>query len=338
MANTLTYLPFYLKIFWNGNRQGGVVVKMAKLKLNNADIKTKKYRDKDDIIVWMMMLPSLFLLVVVSIYPFLWLMKYVFYNYNGFKAYYTGFRNFERLFHDEIFWSSVGQTFHYAFLKIVLVIPIALTLAVILNGKIKGKNIFRISYFIPTVISSAVYSLIWYFIYNPYNGVLNSMLSAISITTQKIDWLGNPKIAMISIAVVAVWGGFGNYMILFLSGLQSIPASIYESSKIDGCNSVQDFFYITIPMMGPILKVIMMLAITTALKDYESIMVLTGGGPVGKTNVMFLYVYNLMFGNENSGASLQVGYGAVVGLMSAFIIGLVTVAYLKLSKKLDDIY
>lgn len=297
----------------------------------------KKQKGNGDIAVWFMILPAVFLLVVVSIYPFTWIFKYMFYDYNGFKAYFIGLDNFRRLFSDRIFWESVLQTFYYAFLKLTMIIPISLILAVILNGKIRGKNIFRLTFFVPTVISAAVYSLIWYFIYNPYNGVLNSLLELFG-KTSKIDWLGNPALAMIAVAIVAVWGGFGNYMILFLSGLQSIPEEIYESSKIDGSNKIQDFFFITIPMMGPILKVILMLAITQSLKDYGSIMVLTGGGPVGKTNVMFLYVYKLMFGDENTAAALQVGYGAVVGLMAALIIGIITVLYLKLSKKLDDIY
>lgn len=286
----------------------------------------------------LMLFPSIFLLVVVSIYPFLWLIKYTAYDYNGFKAYYIGLDNFTRLFRDTRYWDSVLNTLQYAALKLLIVIPISVVSAVLLDQKVKGSKLFRIIFFIPTVISGAIYSLIFYFIYSPYNGLLNSVLNFFGITNAKIDWLGDPKLVMFSVVIVAAWGAFGNYMILFLAGLQSISQEVYESANIDGSNKIQDFFYITLPMMGPVLKVVLMLAITQALKDYEGIMVLTGGGPSGKTNVMFLYVYQLMFGNPNSGMEVQIGYGTVVSLMSALIIGIITIIYLRMSKKMDDVY
>jgi raffinose/stachyose/melibiose transport system permease protein len=300
--------------------------------------KIRKRYVQGDYSLFLMLVPAVFLLITISIYPFVWILKYTVYDYNGFVSYFVGLDNFERLFRDSIYWKSVLQTFYYASLKLIVVIPISLISAVLLNQKLKGTNFFRIIFFVPTVISGAIYSLIFYFIYSPYNGSLNAILNALGITSDKIDWIGNPKIAMISVVIVAAWGAFGNYMILILAGLQGVPQDVYESASIDGTNKVQDFFYITLPMMGPVLKVILMLAITQALKDYESIMVLTGGGPSGKTNVMFLYVYQLMFGDANSGMQVQVGYGTVVSLMSAFIIGLITFGYLKLSKKMDDVY
>ncbi len=300
--------------------------------------KIKKHYIKGNISLLLMMAPTVILLVVVSIYPFAWLLKYIRYDYNGFVTYFTGWDNVKRLFNDDIYWKSVINTFKYAGLKLIIVMPISIVSAVLLNQKLRGTNFFRIIFFIPTVISGAIYSLIFYFIYSPYNGPLNEFLNQVGITSQKIDWLGNPKLVLISVVIVAAWGAFGNYMILFLAGLQSISTEIYESSDLDGCNPIQTFFYITLPMMGPVLKVVLMLAITQALKDYEGIMVLTGGGPQGKTNVIFLYLYHLMFGDPNSGMQVQIGYGTVVSIMSALIIGLITLAYLKISKRLDDVY
>jgi raffinose/stachyose/melibiose transport system permease protein len=291
-----------------------------------------------DISVMLMMFPSILMLIVVSIYPFLWIFKYVAYEYNGFVAYFTGLDNFKRVFTDTQFWTSVVHTFEYAFLKLIFIIPLALVVAVVLNQKLRGSSLFRGIFFVPTVISAAVYSLIFYFIFASYNGVLNGMLKALKLINAPIDWLGSPKIAMMSVIIVAIWGGFGNYMILFLSGLASIPEDIYESSKIDGANAIQTFFRITLPMLGPMMKVILMLAITTALKDYEAILVLTGGGPNNRTQVMFSYIYQLSFGSDVSGTSVQIGYGAVLSIVAAIIIGIVTVIYLKGSQKLDDVY
>ena len=281
-----------------------------------------------------MMLPAVILLVVMSIYPFFWLFRYICYDYNGFNAYFTGARNFMRMLEDETFWRSVLHTFEYAGLKLLFVIPLSLLLAVLLNQKLTGSSIFRGIYFMPTVISSAIYSLIFGFIFAVYNGVLNASLQKMRLIQAPIDWLGDPSIVMLSIVIVAVWGGFGNYMIYFISGMSSIPEEIYESSRIDGANGVQTFFHITLPMLSPVLKVILMLAITTAFKDYQSILVLTDGGPNNRSHVMFSYIYKLIF---SSSTTPQIGYATMLSVVAALIIGIVTAIYMFVARKLDDV-
>lgn len=281
-----------------------------------------------------MMLPAVILLVVMSIYPFFWLFRYICYDYNGFNAYFTGARNFMRMLEDETFWRSVLHTFEYAGLKLLFVIPLSLLLAVLLNQKLTGSSIYRGIYFMPTVISSAIYSLIFGFIFAVYNGVLNASLQKMGLIQAPIDWLGDPSIVMLSIVIVAVWGGFGNYMIYFISGMSSIPEEIYESSRIDGANGVQTFFHITLPMLSPVLKVILMLALTTAFKDYQSILVLTDGGPNNRSHVMFSYIYKLIF---SSSTTPQIGYATMLSVVAALIIGIVTAIYMFVARKLDDV-
>ena len=300
--------------------------------------KLKRGWNNGDISKWFMLAPTIFFIIVLSIYPFIWICKYVFYDYNGFNAYYIGMRNFKRAFTDTIYWNSVLHTFEYAFLKLLFVLPLSLITAVLLQRKRAGSALFQGIYFLPTVISSAVYSLIWYFIFATYNGVINGYLQAANVISKPIDWLGSPKTAMISIVIVAIWGAFGNYMILLLSGLAGIPDDVYESAQIDGANGIQSFFKITLPMLGPVLKVVIMLAVTTAFKDYQSILVLTGGGPNNRTHVMFSYIYQLTFGTASSAGNLQIGYGSVLSIFSAVIVGIVTLIYLKISKKMDDVY
>lgn len=297
----------------------------------------KKNWDNGNIPMWIMLLPTIFFIVVISVYPFIWLMRYVFYDYNGFKAYFIGFNNFKRMFNDTIYWNSVLHTFEYAILKLLFVLPLSLVTAVLLQRKRFGSGLFQGIFFLPTIISSAVYSLIWYFIFATYNGVLNGYLQGAGIIKSPVDWLGSPKTAMIAVVIVAVWGAFGNYMILLLSGLAGISSDVYESAQIDGANGVQTFFKITLPMLGPVLKVVIMLAVTTAFKDYQSILVLTGGGPNNRTHVMFSYIFQMVFGTSNSAAQLQIGYGSVLSIMSALIVGIITLFYLKFSKKMDEI-
>ena len=121
-----------------------------------------------------------------------------------------------------------------------------------------------------------------------------------------------------------------------MTGMTSIPEDVYESASIDGANGVQTFFHITLPMLAPVIKVVLMLAITSAFKDYEAIMVLTNGGPGTRTNVMFLYIYKLIFGAD-AGTQAQIGYGALLSLVAAVIVGTVTIIYNLVSKKLDEV-
>lgn len=293
-----------------------------------------KARNRGDFAAFFMMLPALFLLITMSVYPFCWLFRYVCYDYNGFNAYFTGSRNFMRMLEDQTFWRSVAHTFEYAGLKLIIIIPLSLLMAVLLNQKLTGTGIFRGIFFMPTVISAAIYSLIFGFIFAVYNGVLNASLQKLGLLSSPIDWLGSASVVMISIVIVAVWGGFGNYMILFISGMTSVPDEIYESSKIDGANGVQTFFKITLPMLSPVLKVILMLAVTNAFKDYQSILVLTDGGPNNRSHVMFSYIYKLIF---SSSTTPQIGYATMLSIAAALIIGIVTAVYLYVARKLDDV-
>ncbi len=297
--------------------------------------KWEKANARGDIASFFMLFPSIFMLVIVSVYPFIWIFRYVCYDYNGMTSYYTGTHNFIRMLSDTKFWLSVGHTFEYAALKIVFIIPIALILAVLMNQKIKGSGLFRGIYFMPTIISTAISSLVFSFIFAAYNGVLNAVLRSIGVIGKNINWLGDKNTAMWSVLIVAVWGGFGNYMIYFISGMSSISDDVYESAKIDGANGIQTFSRITLPMLSPMLKVILMLAITSAFKDYESILVLTQGGPNNRTQVMFLYIYQLLFGTANT--TPQIGYATVLSLAASLIVGIVTAIYLFFARKLDDV-
>ena len=298
--------------------------------------KNHKMREGGGLSATLMLTPAIIFLCVCSIYPFLWIFRYICYNYNGFKATYTGARNFTRMLSDTVFWDSVAHTFEYAALKLIFIIPLALLMAVLLNQKLRGSSFFRGVFFMPTVISTAITGMIFTFIFATGNGILNAALVNLGFISKPIGWLTNPGVVMWSVIILAVWGGFGNYMLYFVTGMTGISEDVYESAKIDGANGVQTFFKITLPMLAPVLKVVLMLAITGAFKDYESIMVLTNGGPGNRSMVMFLYIYNLIFGSK-TGAMPQIGYGALLSLVSAVIVGIVTGVYMLVSKKLDDV-
>ncbi len=282
-------------------------------------------------------LPSLFLTLALGIYPIAWAMRYMFYDYKGYgQERFVGLDNFRQLFQDGQFWDSVVNTFVYAGGKLIITLPLSLVLAVLLNRGLRGRHFLRAVYFMPTVISSAVIAVVFFNIFNSYNGILNQYLVKWNIVDRSVDWLG-ADLAMLTTILVAVWGAVGNYMLLFIAGLQNIPEDVYESAALDGANKPQQFWFITLPMLGPVLQMVIMLAIINALKGYESIMVFTEGGPIGKTEVMFLYVYKLFFPIAGQGnlVEQQMGYGSAAGFVTALIVGTITLIYQLASKRLN---
>ncbi|MBE1442454.1 sugar ABC transporter permease [Paenibacillus sp. OAS669] len=288
---------------------------------------------------YVFIIPSLVLTLVLGIYPILWAFRFMFYDYQGYGVpNFIGIDNFTRVMKDDQFWQSVYNTFLYAAGKIVVTVPLSLILAVILNQALKGRQLLRAIYFMPTIISASVMSVVFGIVFNSYNGILNQYLMKLGIISKPIEWLG-PDHAMLTVIIIAIWGAVGNYMLLFIAGLQNIPDDLYEAASIDGANWVQKFWFITVPMLGPILQMIMMLVITVSLKGYENIMVLTEGGPFGKTEVMFLYVYKLFFPVSTTNANVQqIGYGSAVGFVTAVIVGIITLVYFAASRRLNKMY
>ena len=287
------------------------------------------------------LLPNLILFTACSLYPVIWTLKYVFFQYGGYgtgEPLFVGWENLARVFRDRVYWESVLHTFTYGFGKLILILPIAFFLALLLNQQKKGNGLTQSIIFLPTIMSSAVMGLVFYLLFNAYNGEINKYLMEAHIISQPINWLGKEH-AMKTLVITAVWGGVGNYMVYFIAGIQQVSTDVIESAKIDGAGRLQSIWYIILPMLGPILEIILMLAITSAFNDITNVMVLTEGGPNNATMVMSLYGYEYFFPISATQASVpQYGYGAAVSVVSALIAGVITVVYLKISRRLDDIY
>ena len=292
-------------------------------------------RVKENKTIYFMLLPGIFFLVVFSLYPILWILKYMFYDYDSYGTVrFIGLDNFITLFQDKQFFNALGNTFLYAIGKILVTLPLSFLFAYLLNLKFRGRSFFRSMLFLPTIISISVMSMVFYLIFNAYNGALNTFLMDIHLIKAPVNWFDAAH-SMITVLIIAVWGAIGNYMLYFLSGLQTILEDIYESADLDGATGWKKLWHITLPMMMPITQMVIMLAIIQAFKDYENIMVLTAGGPNGRTEVLYLYIYRLMFpmgGDAQASAVMQYGYGATVAFATAVLVGIVTVVYLRWSK------
>ena len=304
-------------------------------------MKKKKILDqiRREKVSYLMLLPNVIMFLVFTVYPILWALRYMLYDYKGYgEARFVGLDNFVRVFtRDPVFWDSVVNTFVYVGGKLIITLPIAFLIAVMVHKSFRRNAVVQSIIFTPTIMSSAVMALIFYLIFNTYNGSVNNILMSLGLINQNINWLG-VKYAMLTVVIIAAWGGIGNYMVYFIAGLTGISEDIYESARIDGGNETQLLFYITIPMLAPIIKMILMLALVISFMDMQSILVLTEGGPMNATNVMFLYIYQLFFPVTSGSTVLQeFGYGAAVSIVAALIVGGVTLLYLFLARRLDKI-
>ena len=282
-------------------------------------------------VTYAMLVPNFILFLLFVIYPLIWTMRFMFFEYNGISAAkFIGLDNFIRATGDGLWWNAVLNTFKVTALKLLIEMPLALVLAVILNQKLKGRGFFRGAFFLPTVTSMATISLVFSFMFSPYNGILNMLLKSWGIIEQNISFLETPTSALVTCVIVSVWSVFGQNMLLILAGLQNVPQDVYESAALDGANTIQTFFKITVPMIMPMFRIIMMLAIIGSLGIFESIFVLTGGGPSRATEVMAINIYNHYF---SSSTIPEYGYGAALSFISSLIIGVVTLIYLKMQKQ-----
>jgi multiple sugar transport system permease protein len=235
----------------------------------------------------------------------------------GIEYQFIGFRNFSRLIDDERVGIALKNTAEYVAIVVPSQTILALVLAVTLNSGIRGKNWWRILYFLPTVTSSAVLTLIFMWIYNT-DGLLNGVLSFVGLPTY--NWLGDPAIALKGIMIMNIWSTAPFYMVIYLAALQNIPQKLYEAAELDGANSWQQFIYITIPILKPVTFFVVAIGIigTFQLFDQSYIFSAGTGGPNNATLTLVLLIYQTVFRN------LQMGYAAAIAFLLAVVIIIIT--------------
>jgi raffinose/stachyose/melibiose transport system permease protein len=239
-------------------------------------------------------------------------------------AVWIGLSNYRTLLHDNVWWSSVINTLLIGGGTVAVELPLALLLAVVLNSLGPRSSVFRTIYFVPHVMSLAVLSVIFYFLLRPVDGVINGIGEWFGLFGN-VDWLGSRSTAMSSIIMVAVWHGFGINTVLLLIGLQSLPKEVQESARLDGASGWRVFWQINLPLMAPVLRIVVILAITSAMRMFDLVKVLTDGGPAGKTDVMFTYLFQYFFSLTRG---TQYGYGSALAVAASLVITAVAGFYL----------
>jgi len=302
---------------------------------NNRINYIKKWMNKDSTQAVLMIAPMLLGFLLFTYVPIAYILRYALYKSNGFTATYIGFQNFVRLFtRDVAYWNSLITTFILTFGKLAVEIPLALLLALLLSKKRKFTGFFRIMLFTPTVISAAIAGLIFSLMFGAFNGTVNGLLQSAGMISAPISWFSYKGTALFVIGAASVWNNFGINMIFFLMALQSVPEELYECAAIDGVNSFQRFFSITLPMIGPTFQVVLLNAIVGSLKMADLILATTNGQPGGQTEVVMTYVFKYFFGYD--GRSVEVGYASAMSVVTAIILAAVAYLYMRMSKKLGE--
>lgn len=245
--------------------------------------------------------------------------------YSGSQEF-VGMRNFELLVHDPIFWRSLGNNLLYALVSIVFQVGGALVIAALIESvrNRRIRNSLRVVYFIPSAISITVSGLLFYFIYEPNIGMLNSFLDSIGLHALAQPWLGQESTAMVSIIAMSQWQGFGYSALLFTVAIQRIPSELYEAAEIDGIGAVRRFFTITVPLVREMTGLMMIVTISGAFQVFNEVMVMTTGGPNNSTQVLGTWLYRNGFVRNDFGYAAAI---AVVIFVLSLAIGLAQLWY-----------
>ena len=214
----------------------------------------------------------------------------------------VGLENYIKAFtNDEYFYQYFGNTFYFAIVLVPVVLVISLFLAILINKKVgKLTKAYRVALFLPSITSTVAVSMVWLWIFNPDMGILNNFLTAIGFHNPPM-WLSDPEWSKPALIIMRVWQMSGYYMLLFLAGLQTIPETLYEAAEVDGASSWQRFTRITVPMLSNTTFVVVILLIIESFNMFESIFVMTEGGPLGSTSTIMYYIYEQGFMSYNMG-------------------------------------
>jgi fructooligosaccharide transport system permease protein len=290
-----------------------------------------KIKWKENVVAYTFLGPALLLLLLFLIIPAIMSIYYAFTDYyllTPDMRKFVGLDNFINLFKDPIFLKSLVNTLKFVVWVIPLQIGAALGLALLLNKQRKANTFFKVAYFSPVVMSLVVISVLWLYLLNPNEGIINNVLTYFGVSAQ--PFLTSPKQAMFTIVFVSAWQGAGFQMLIFLAGLQNIPGDVYEAAHLDGMNKWQRFIYITLPLLKPTSIFIFITTLIGAFKLLVQPMVMTQGGPVNSTMTVVYYIYQTGFTDR------MVGYASSIALLFGTIIGLVTLAQRRLVKEEDD--
>ena len=238
---------------------------------------------------------------------------------------FVGLRNYSELLYNRVFWQALTNTMYFTFVGGPLTVIVSLAAALLVNARLaRFKSFFRTVFFAPVVTTMVAVAIVWRYLYHPRFGLLNRLLDLVHIAP--IDWLGDPRWAMPALIILSVWKNFGYTMIIFVAGLQSIPGDLYESARIDGASALQQFRYVTLPMLAPTFLFVGIITGISFLQLFAEPYVMTRGGPLNSTLSVVMLMYEQGFRWWN------MGYGAAVAFILFILIAAGTLIQFSLQR------
>jgi len=280
--------------------------------------------------IGLFMLPALSLYVLFVLLPIAQAVRFSFFKWNGLAPLteFVGLANYERALADPVFIGAVSHNVLIVVLSLALQIPFALGLALMLNRRFRGRAALRLVFFAPYVIAEVITGVVWSLLLQP-GGLAEGALEAFGLGSLYHPWLADPSTVMLALFVIISWKYFGFHMILLLAGLQGIPRELDEAAAMDGASRRQAIRYVTLPLLGPTLRVSVFLSIIGALQLFDLVWVTTGGGPVNASNTMATYMFDWGF------RRFQLGYGSAVAVILFILALVVALAYQRFVMRRD---
>lgn len=290
-------------------------------------IRKKNRYDKE---AYLMILPAYTIFTVFILIPVFMVLYYSFTNYNLYSAPdFVGLKNYMKAFRDRNFIVSVKNTMFYAVITLTLQLSLGLFLAVLLYRKSRLIPVFRTAIYLPHVMSMVCVSMVWLWIFDANFGLLNIILKALGLPIQK--WLLDPNLAMPCVIAVSIWKGMGYSMVIFLSGLTGIPASLYEAAELDGAGAIKKFTKITWPLLQPTTFFLVVTGIVNCFAVFEQVNILTNGGPLKRTTTVVHQIYQSAF------LEFKMGYASSLSVLLLAFSLCITLFLFRFGNKGQDI-
>jgi ABC-type sugar transport system permease subunit len=276
---------------------------------------------------WLFLAPSLVVLALFTLYPMVQAGYLSLTDYNLISAAkWVGLDNYAELFVDPAFWNAFWNTVLYAAVVTPVTVALALAFAMMLNQAFVGRAFARTAIFLPFIVSLGIIAIAWSFLLDPNIGLLSHWLSQIGIVTEQ-GWLSDPRLAMPAVMLVGVWKNVGFYMVIYLAGVQSIPAELYEAARLDGTTAWQRFRNVTLPLLSNQTLLVSVLALIATLQAFDQIYVMTHGGPYFKTETLVMLIYRSGF------QELHFGYGSAISFVLLIFVFLLSMVQYGLQRR-----
>ena len=308
------------------------MVPLQRSKTNRENTKVQKNpltrRAKRDALTFAIFtFPNFLLLAVFVFWPIFYSFYLSFFRWDMISPTkrFIGFENYRVMFSDPVFWLVTKNTLILSVCVVVLKLFIALSLALVMNRDLKGRSFYQAIIFSPTFTTSVAVAMVWRWILEPDYGLLRVFLRPFGL--RPINWIESTTHSLPAVIIVLIWVGIGYDMVIFLAGLKNIPTELYDAGLVDGVTPLQEFFYITFPLLSPTTFFLTITGFISALKAFDIITILTGGGPLNTSNVLVHFLY------ENAFRWFKTGYASTLALLLFVVIMAITLVQNRLSKR-----